>query len=46
MIALASSEICGLELEMEVVTDTEVLDVESDKPNINADELPQGELPF
>ena len=43
---LQLKETFGLELEMEVVTDTEVLDIESDKPNINADELPQGELPF
>ena len=43
---LQLKETFGLELEMEVVADTEVLDIESDKPNINADELPQGELPF
>ena len=43
---LQLKEAFGLELEMEVVADTEVLDIESDKPNINADELPQGELPF
>lgn len=43
---LQLKEAFGLELEMEVVADTEVLDIESGKPNINADELPQGELPF
>lgn len=39
-------EAFGLELEMEVVIDTEVLDAESDKPDINTDDMPQGELPF
>lgn len=43
---LQLKEAFGLELEMEVVADTEVWDIESGKPNINADELPQGELPF
>ncbi len=36
----------GLDLETEVITDTEVIDDESDKSNINVGATPQGELSF